>query len=398
MACYIIEGRFNLYVSDSNEISHGRTQFLQFIQNMMTNGELDFCHPAIGQIRFRNETKDGVENLINDDDDENKNNDDGKQNEITFLEFSSKLIAIGTITTIAFFTMLLVKTYHRDPMEENVGSSLEETESSSGDAFIRPNDDDLISCLSLQLTKSFESSSENLSSTFSLRELFMVRNNEDEDENGDHNEVNLSTVDVAKVDDIHNLHVSNVRGGNQPTGSQNIQGHLELSTSKSPLNDIKTQLNSNEVSETMNSVPRTFIYIRSLYSSLFGKNHHGSSRQQILDLLKALSHSLSALTSNRSCHRYCRYFTIPFLIIVAVTSVKVAAGILGTIGLGVQILATMTILVGAAIIFVILVYDQHALEINKEIGVRSSMIEIKTSAPYQITHLPDSIKGRNHIV
>lgn len=255
MACYIIEGRFTLYFSDSNEVSHGRSLFLQSIQNMMTNGELDFCHPAIGQIRFRNETKDDIENLINDDDDDgdNKNNNEGNQNENIFLAYSSKfMIAIGTITTIAFFTMLLVKKYHRDPMEENIENSLEETESSSGDAFIRPNDDDLISCLSLQLTKSFESSSENLSSAFSLRELFMERNNKDQSR--DHDAENVSTTDLENEDDIDNIDSNSVRGGNQPTDSQNIQGNLELLTNKSPLSDIQMQLNSNEVSKTMNNV------------------------------------------------------------------------------------------------------------------------------------------------
>lgn len=107
---------------------------------------------------------------------------------------------------------------------------------------------------------------------------------------------------------------------------------------------------------------------------------------------------MSSLQSNQISHRYCRYFSMLLVITVAATSVKVAAGILGTIGLGVQILATMTILVGVTIVFVILVYDQQALEIDKENWVQSSMIEVKTSATYHSTTLSDLRQGRNHFV
>ena len=64
-----------------------------------------------------------------------------------------------------------------------------------------------------------------------------------------------------------------------------------------------------------------------------------------------------------------------FIIIsIIIGLVKVGIGLAGTIGIGAQILIVLTILVGAAIVAMILVYDQQAYVIDSESSCLESTV------------------------
>ncbi len=163
-------------------------QFLSTIQWLMEKGALDSSYAtSIVTVQFINGTDNNneLENAINDDDYNNYNDSSSKNiNSFIFFLLSGKML-IGLSIIAIFLALLLVKRYrsHRHYYMER-DKSLQDTESSSGDglhsffgikggssndstgrfnnwrpssgdAFVRPDDDDLVSCLSLQLEKSF---------------------------------------------------------------------------------------------------------------------------------------------------------------------------------------------------------------------------------------------------
>ncbi len=63
-----------------------------------------------------------------------------------------------------------------------------------------------------------------------------------------------------------------------------------------------------------------------------------------------------------------------FIIIsVVIALVKVGVGLVGTIGIGAQLLIGLTILVGVAIVVMILVYDQQAYVIDSTTSTGSTL-------------------------
>lgn len=332
ISCYVMDGSFTLYLSHLSTVSRDEeTIFLNLIESIMSSGELDFCHASIGRIRFRNGTVNDMENLIHDDT-LISNGLGGGGNEFTFAALSGDFaLIIASVSAVGFLMILLVRRIHRDPAEEGWERSLQETESSSGDAYIRPNDDDLISCLSLQLTKSFEDSTRNCSFTFSTEDMFRSRDdNVMEGDNSveilDRNEP--SNYDGADDDDDYDVRPS-----------ENV-----LSTTKG-----RTRQYGNRD------------FLKSQQKSRF--NMFSASNFAII---------WTSLKSSSVCQRYCRHFPMLFFIGLIVTLSKAAVDMLG-MDLGVQILVTLMILMSVGVVYMIQIYDQHSLAIDPENWLQSSM-------------------------
>jgi hypothetical protein len=193
VSCYIIKGQLSLFFSDVIDASDedGIQTLHNTIKSIMNNGELDDCHPAIVHVRFRNETNINSENIaVNFDDNIINDSDDDNvvDNLLTFMLNRKMLVLVTGLSVIALLCFYLVTNKYRKNViyEKRIESLQEETDissgsgggvgggiyvisrPSSGDAFVSPDDDDLISCLSLQLSKSFESVSSK-SSRFNLK-------------------------------------------------------------------------------------------------------------------------------------------------------------------------------------------------------------------------------------
>ena len=119
----------------------------------MQNGELDSCHPAIVGVRFRNEANTNLENKVIDNN-TNITNANGQHNFLVLILITKIIMGLG-LGMLLCTTFLVMKRYRENSYQER-DKSLQDTYSSSGGVFVEPNDDDLISWLSLELSKSLE--------------------------------------------------------------------------------------------------------------------------------------------------------------------------------------------------------------------------------------------------
>jgi len=151
ITCLIVEGRLSLFISDMEALTDEELQVLSAVISMMNNGDLDECHPAVVKVKYIINIKEPDNNVADVDD---VTNDDETITTIvaTYVPWGLLGLAVG------LFVMTLATRYryyfkHKDQVKS------EDTESSSGDAFVEMLDDDLVSSLSLQYTRSFKTSS-----------------------------------------------------------------------------------------------------------------------------------------------------------------------------------------------------------------------------------------------
>jgi hypothetical protein len=170
ISCHVVEGRLTVFISSTTAIANTTTpsnmnsnskskQLLSVIQEIMNNGELNECHPAIVSVRYQNQTE---LNFFKPSDDDDSMKDDG--NLITIIVQNGQSYIIMGIALSLLFMGAVVTRYRYSNHHETLNNSEESIGSSnSDDAFIEINDDDddddeedldKISSLSMQFSKS----------------------------------------------------------------------------------------------------------------------------------------------------------------------------------------------------------------------------------------------------
>jgi len=407
LSCYIIDGKSTVYVADMDAylIPDIKQQYLSTIQSLMDRGALDSSHPLfIVQVQFINDTNNNEqENAVNDDyfsssSNNNNNNSSSNDNINSFIFFllTGKLL-VGLSTVAVFLACLLVRQYRTHRHHYDRDKSLQDTESSSGnglyslfgikggssndpsfrfnhwrpssgDAFARAGDDDLVSCLSLQLEKSFEngagatSTSNNNSSSppppkfLSLRRLLSFKREMKRD-------LSLNSKGLTIMPSIRQVH------GDGSEKEEQRQGHHD---------NKKEELNENMAEMTMNQRmvygmiqgcglnPHSDIFNPGSGEGLNQEEHAGAHRcqkyfrQNTNRTLNSIKFRLSSWKFSDINTRYYWYLFMFIIISIVIALVKEGMGLVGTIGVGAQVMIVMTILIGVSIVVMILVYDQQA--------------------------------------
>lgn len=189
ISCHIMEGKLTLFYSHSldNDVSRRKRHLMETIRQseekkmrhsikaIMDKGALNDCHPAIINVKFRNQTNVYVYN--SNDDDFNIANDDTI---ITVIESQPSIwLALGASISLLGFLVMTRYRYHRHQKDVDKDQQYDTGSSSSDDAFIEfggPDDDfDLASSLSLSSPISKLQHSEESRSSQSYKKRSTIR-------------------------------------------------------------------------------------------------------------------------------------------------------------------------------------------------------------------------------